>query len=132
MELNLYNGIPHLLTPVVTENEKAVNALKWAVAEMDRRYKLLSEAGKRNIIEYNEAAGLKIPYIVILVDELADLMAVAQADVESAIVRLAQMARAVGIHLVLATQRPSVDIITGLIKANITSPYCFRGRVANR
>ncbi len=125
VELNLYNGIPHLLTPVVTENEKAVNALKWAVAEMDRRYKLLSEAGKRNIIEYNEVSGLKMPYIVILVDELADLMAVAQADVEAAIVRLAQMARAVGIHLVLATQRPSVDIITGLIKANITSRVAF-------
>lgn len=125
VELNLYNGIPHLLTPVVTENEKAVNALKWAVAEMDRRYKLLSEVGKRNIIEYNEASALQMPYIVILVDELADLMAVAQADVEAAIVRLAQMARAVGIHLVLATQRPSVDIITGLIKANITSRIAF-------
>jgi DNA segregation ATPase FtsK/SpoIIIE, S-DNA-T family len=125
VELNLYNGIPHLLTPVIIENEKAVNALKWAVAEMDRRYKLLSEAGKRNIIEYNEASGLPMPYIVILVDELADLMAVAQADVEASIVRLAQMARAVGIHLVLATQRPSVDIITGLIKANITSRVAF-------
>jgi S-DNA-T family DNA segregation ATPase FtsK/SpoIIIE len=125
VELNLYNGIPHLLTPVVIETDKAVNSLKWAVAEMDRRYKLLSEAGKRNIIEYNEASGLGMPYIVILVDELADLMAVAQADVEAAIVRLAQMARAVGIHLVLATQRPSVDIITGLIKANITSRVAF-------
>jgi S-DNA-T family DNA segregation ATPase FtsK/SpoIIIE len=125
VELNLYNGIPHLLTPVIIENEKAVNALKWAVAEMDRRYKLLSEAGKRNILEYNEASALPIPYIVILVDELADLMAVAQNDVEAAIVRLAQMARAVGIHLVLATQRPSVDIITGLIKANITSRVAF-------
>lgn len=125
VELNLYNGIPHLLTPVVTETEKAVNALKWAVAEMDRRYKLLAEVGKRNIIEYNSDAGLPMPYIVIIVDELADLMAVAQADVEAAIVRLAQMARAVGIHLVLATQRPSVDIITGLIKANITSRIAF-------
>lgn len=125
VELNLYNGIPHLLTPVVTENEKAVNALKWAVAEMDRRYKLLSEVGKRNILEYNADSGLGMPYIVILVDELADLMAVAQGEVEAAIVRLAQMARAVGIHLVLATQRPSVDIITGLIKANITSRIAF-------
>jgi len=125
VELNLYNGIPHLLTPVVIETDKAVNSLKWAVSEMDRRYKLLSEAGKRNIVEYNEASGLGMPYIVILVDELADLMAVAQADVEAAIVRLAQMARAVGIHLVLATQRPSVDIITGLIKANITSRIAF-------
>jgi S-DNA-T family DNA segregation ATPase FtsK/SpoIIIE len=125
VELNLYNGIPHLLTPVITDHEKAVNALKWAVAEMDRRYKLLAEANKRNIIEYNESSGLPLSYIVILVDELADLMAVAQADVEAAIVRLAQMARAVGIHLVLATQRPSVEIITGLIKANITSRIAF-------
>ncbi len=125
VEMTPYNGIPHLLTPVVTDHEKAVNALKWAVSEMDRRYKLLSEAGKRNISEYNEASGLPIPYIVILVDELADLMAVAQADVEATIVRLAQMARAVGIHLILATQRPSVEVITGLIKANITSRMAF-------
>ncbi|MBI3232296.1 MAG: DNA translocase FtsK, partial [Candidatus Doudnabacteria bacterium] len=125
VELNLYNGIPHLLTPVIIDHEKAVNALKWSVAEMDRRYRLLSEIGKRNIVEYNEMSGLAMPYIVILVDELADLMAVAQADVEAAIVRLAQMARAVGIHLVVATQRPSVDIITGLIKANITSRVAF-------
>ncbi len=125
VELNLYNGIPHLLTPVVTDHDKAVNALKWAVAEMDRRYNLLAEAKKRNILEYNAKAEDKIPYIVIIVDELADLMAVAQADVEAAIVRLAQMARAVGVHLVVATQRPSVDIITGLIKANITARMAF-------
>ncbi len=125
VELNLYNGIPHLLTPVVTDHEKAINSLKWSVAEMDRRYKLLSETGKRNIIEYNQDSGLQLPYVVVIVDELADLMAVAQADVEAAIVRLAQMARAVGIHLVVATQRPSVDIITGLIKANITSRIAF-------
>lgn len=125
VELNLYNGIPHLLTPVVTDYEKAVNALKWSVAEMDRRYKLLSETDKRNIVEYNESHELRLPYVVIFVDELADLMAVAQADVEAAVVRLAQMARAVGIHLVVATQRPSVDIITGLIKANITSRIAF-------
>lgn len=125
VELNLYNGIPHLLTPVVTDHEKAVNALKWAVSEMDRRYKLLAEMGKRNILEFNESSELPMHYIVIIVDELADLMAVAQADVEAAVVRLAQMARAVGIHLVLATQRPSVDIITGLIKANITSRIAF-------
>lgn len=125
VEMTPYNGIPHLLTPVVTDHEKAVNALKWAVAEMDRRYKLLSEAGKRNIAEYNADATLGIPYIVILVDELADLMAVAQADVEATIVRLSQMARAIGIHLVLATQRPSVEVITGLIKANITSRIAF-------
>lgn len=126
VELNLYNGIPHLLTPVVTDHEKAINALKWAVGEMDRRYKLLAEANKRNISEYNEMIDSKLSYIVILVDELADLMAVAQADVEASIVRLAQMARAVGIHLVLATQRPSVEIITGLIKANVTSRIAFK------
>lgn len=125
VEMTPYNGIPHLLTPVVTDHEKAVNALKWAVAEMERRYKLLAEVGKRNIMEYNEGNELPMHYIVILVDELADLMSVAQADVEAAIVRLAQMARAVGIHLVVATQRPSVDIITGLIKANITSRIAF-------
>ncbi len=125
VELNLYNGIPHLLTPVVTDYQKAINALKWSVAEMDRRYKLLAEANKRNIIEYNEGSKTPLSYVVIIVDELADLMAVAQTDVEAAIVRLAQMARAVGIHLVVATQRPSVDIITGLIKANITARIAF-------
>ncbi len=125
VELNMYNGIPHLLTPAITEPDKAVNALKWAVAEMERRYKLLSEAGNRNIADYNSASELKLPYIVIIVDELADLMAVSQNDVEATIVRLAQMARAVGIHLVLATQSPRVDVITGLIKANITSRVAF-------
>lgn len=125
VEMNLYNGIPHLLTPVIIEHEKAVNALKWAVGEMDRRYKVLSEAGKRNIAEYNDGALVHMHYIVIIVDELADLMSVAQRDVEATIVRLAQMARAVGIHLVLATQRPSVEVITGLIKANITSRIAF-------
>lgn len=125
VEMTLYNGIPHLLTPVVTDHDKAVNALRWAVAEMDRRYKMLAEAGKRNIVEYNESAALRLNYLVIVVDELADLMAVAKNDVEAAIVRLSQMARAVGIHLVLATQRPSVEVITGLIKANITSRIAF-------
>ncbi len=125
VEMTPYNGIPHLLTPVVTDHEKAVNALKWAVAEMDRRYKVLAEAGNRNIADYNAAGGLKMFYIIIIVDELADLMAVAKNDVEATIVRLSQMARAVGIHLVLATQRPSVEVITGLIKANITSRIAF-------
>ncbi len=125
VELNLYNGLPHLLTSVITDHQKAVNALKWAVAEMDRRYKLLSEVHKRNISEYNNSSASKLPYLVVVVDELADLMAVAQNDVEAAIVRLAQMARAVGIHLVVATQRPSVDVITGLIKANITARMAF-------
>jgi S-DNA-T family DNA segregation ATPase FtsK/SpoIIIE len=125
VELNLYNGIPHLLTPTVTDPDKAVNAFKWAVAEMDRRYRVLAEAGKRNLAEYNEAGNAKMHYIVIIVDELADLMSVAKNDIEGAIVRLSQMARAVGIHLVLATQRPSVEVITGLIKANITSRMAF-------
>ncbi len=125
VEMSVYNGIPHLLTPPITEAEKAVNALKWAVSEMDRRYKLLAESKHRNILEYNAVAPLQLSYIVIIVDELADLMAVAQADIEAAIVRLAQMARAVGIHLVLATQSPRTDIITGLIKANITSRVSF-------
>ena len=125
VELNLYNGIPHLLTHTITDHDKAVNALKWAVAEMDRRYKLLAEVGKRNISEFNETSLMKMHYIVIVVDELADLMSVAQNEVEATIVRLSQMARAVGIHLVLATQRPSVEIITGLIKANITARIAF-------
>ncbi|MGE5297835.1 MAG: DNA translocase FtsK 4TM domain-containing protein [Acidobacteriaceae bacterium] len=125
VELSLYNGMPHLLTPVVTDHQQAVNALKWAVGEMDSRYKKLSEVHKRNISEYNASVLVRLPYIVIIIDELADLMAVAQKDVEAAIVRLAQMARAVGIHLVVATQRPSVDVITGLIKANITTRVAF-------
>lgn len=125
VELSMYNGLPHLLTPVITDHQQAVNALRWAVLEMDRRYKLLQEAHVRNITEYNAASPLKMPYLVVVVDELADLMAVSQNEVEAAIVRLAQMARAVGIHLVLATQRPSVDVITGLIKANITARIAF-------
>ncbi len=125
VELNLYNNLPHLLTPVITDHQKAVNALKWTVAEMDRRYKLLSEVHKRNISEYNNSSLIQLPYIVFVVDELADLMSLAQNEVEATIVRLAQMARAVGIHLVLATQRPSVDVITGLIKANVTARMAF-------
>ncbi|MBI4049755.1 MAG: DNA translocase FtsK 4TM domain-containing protein [Candidatus Doudnabacteria bacterium] len=125
VELALYNGIPHLLTKVITDHQQAVNALKWVVSEMDRRYKLLSEVHKRNIGEYNQSSLIKLPYLVVVIDELADLMSVAQNDVEAAIVRLAQMARAVGIHLVVATQRPSVDVITGLIKANITARMAF-------
>ncbi len=125
VEMSMYNGIPHLLTPVITDHQQAVNALRWTVLEMDRRYKMLAEVHKRNLAEYNASSLLKMPYIVVVVDELADLMAVAQKDVESTIVRLAQMARAVGIHLVVATQRPSVDVITGLIKANITARMAF-------
>lgn len=126
VELSLYNDIPHLLTPVIVEPEKCISALKWAVAEMERRYKLLAEVGNRNIIEYNKAHPEEaMPYIVIVIDEMADLMVLAAADVESLIVRLAQMARAIGIHLVLATQRPSVDVITGIIKANIPARLAF-------
>lgn len=126
VELTPYNDIPHLLSPVITEPEKCISALKWAVAEMERRYKLFAEVGKRNIAEYNtEKKEEGMPYIVIVIDELADLMVLAAADVEALIVRLAQMARATGIHLVLATQRPSVDVITGLIKANIPARIAF-------
>ncbi|HEY6737106.1 MAG TPA: DNA translocase FtsK 4TM domain-containing protein [Candidatus Saccharimonadia bacterium] len=126
VELGLYNDIPHLLTPVIVEPEKTISALKWAVAEMERRYKLLAEVGNRNIIEYNKAhPDEAMPYIVVIIDEMADLMVLAAADVESLIVRLAQMARAIGIHLVLATQRPSVDVITGIIKANIPARLAF-------
>lgn len=126
VELSLYNGIPHLLSPVIVEPEKCISALKWAVAEMERRYRLFAEVGKRNISEYNQEKKEEgMPFIVVVIDELADLMSIAAADVEALIVRLAQMARATGIHLVLATQRPSVDVITGLIKANIPARIAF-------
>lgn len=125
VDLTQYNGIPHLLIPVITDYKQAVNGLKWMVSEMDERYKILSEAGKRNIEEYNQTSQSRMPYLVLMVDELADLMAVAKVEVEAAIVRLAQMARAVGLHLILATQRPSVNVITGLIKANITARVAF-------
>lgn len=127
VEMTNYNHLPHLLTPVVIDPKKTVNALKWTVREMDRRFQILSEANKRNIASFN-ASSLpeeRLPYIIIIIDELADLMAVAANEVEAAIVRLAQMARATGIHLVVATQRPSVDVITGLIKANITARIAF-------
>jgi S-DNA-T family DNA segregation ATPase FtsK/SpoIIIE len=127
VELKPYDEIPHLLTPVITEPEKCISALKWAVAEMERRYKALSEVSKRNIVEYNNLKKEEgMPYIVIVIDELADLMMMAARDVEALIVRIAQKARAVGIHLVLATQRPSVDVITGLIKANVPARISFK------
>ena len=128
VELTMYNHIPHLLTPVITEADKTISALKWAVSEMDRRYRLFSETGRRNIQAFNEGipeGQQKMPYLVLIIDELADLMSVAARDVEGAIVRLAQMARATGIHLIVATQRPSVDVITGLIKANIPTRIAF-------
>jgi S-DNA-T family DNA segregation ATPase FtsK/SpoIIIE len=141
LELGLYEGIPHLLTPIVTDPKRASNALKWAVTEMENRYRELATLGVRNIDQYNRQvremtvptlaeegaeARKPLPYIVIAIDELADLMMVARGDVETSIARLAQMARAVGIHLVLATQRPSVDVITGVIKANFPSRIAFR------
>ena len=126
VELAPYNDIPHLLTPVIVEPEKCISALKWAVAEMERRYSELADAGKRNIAEYNNLKKEEgMPYIVLVIDELADLMMMAARDVEALIVRIAQKARAVGIHLVLATQRPSVDVITGLIKANVPARIAF-------
>ena len=146
VELSLYNGIPHLLTDVIVENSKVINTLKWAVSEMERRYRLLQDTGSRDIGSYREKmkAGETIkrtdpetnetteeelknlPYIVILIDELADLMGTHGKEVEGAIVRLAQMARAIGIHLIVSTQRPSVEVITGLIKANITTRIAFQ------
>ncbi|MCG2701308.1 DNA translocase FtsK [Candidatus Parcubacteria bacterium] len=125
VELPIYNGIPHLLTPVIIDVDKTINALKFCLNEMDRRFDLLGKAGKRDIASYNSSGREKMPYIVFIVDELADLMVVSAREVEAAIIRLAQMARAVGIHLILSTQRPSVDVITGLIKANITSRIAF-------
>ncbi|MFA6193696.1 MAG: DNA translocase FtsK 4TM domain-containing protein [Parcubacteria group bacterium] len=147
VELTAFNGIPHLLTPTVVENGKVANALKWAIGEMERRYKMLQEASSRDIFSYNEKIKpdqkknvineetgeiigeeevKRLPYIVIIIDELADIMASHSKDVEAAIVRLAQMARAVGIHLIVSTQRPSVEVLTGLIKANITTRIAFQ------
>jgi S-DNA-T family DNA segregation ATPase FtsK/SpoIIIE len=126
VEFTEYNGIPHLLAPVVTDVDKTVSLLKWVVAEMERRFKLFAESSCRNIQVYNEnPTEGKLPYIVVIIDELSDLMAQAANEVEASIVRIAQMARAVGIHLIVATQRPSVDVITGLIKANIPTRIAF-------
>jgi len=139
VELSAYNGIPHLLTPVITDAQKAINSLKWAISEMEKRYELLSDLGTRDLISYNEKVSKltqkdkeelvkhkSLPYIVIVIDELADIMMTFGRETEAAVVRLAQMARAVGIHLILSTQRPSVEVITGLIKANITNRVAFQ------
>src|SRR5690606_7970926 len=142
LELGMYEDIPHLMTPVVVDPKKASNALRWAVREMEERYKTLAAFGVRNIEQYNRNVRQMLehgelpegavemprplPFIVVVVDELADLMMVAGNEVEESIARLAQMARAVGIHLILATQRPSVDVITGLIKANLPTRISFR------
>ncbi|MBI4975472.1 DNA translocase FtsK 4TM domain-containing protein [Candidatus Peregrinibacteria bacterium] len=129
VELSYYNNIPHLLTPVIHDPEKAAVSLKWVAAEMNRRYSDLSEKRVRNIFEYNELDGVKkLPRIIVVIDELADLMMVAGKEVEASICRIAQMARAVGIHLIVATQRPSVDVVTGLIKANIPTRIAFAMR----
>ena len=130
VELSVYNGIPHLMIPVVTDPKKAAGALAWVVQEMENRYTKFAAKGVRDLAGYNDAVEKedtlgKLPHIVIIIDELADLMMVAKNDVEGAICRLAQKARAAGMHLVIATQRPSVDVITGLIKANIPSRIAF-------
>ena len=146
VELSLYNGIPHLLADAIVENGKALNAFKWAIGEMERRYRFFQETGSRDLESYNQKAGDgairkytdqetgeikqekidKLPYIIIIIDELADLMSSHGKEVEGAIIRLAQMARAVGIHLIVSTQRPSVEVLTGLIKANITTRIAFK------
>lgn len=125
VELAHYNGIPHLLSPVVTDPKKAANALSWAVAEMNKRYKLFAELGVKDVTSYNEKSEISLPKIVIIIDELADLMMACANEVEDYICRLAQMARAAGMHLIIATQRPSVDVITGVIKANVPSRIAF-------
>ena len=134
VELSVYNGIPHLMIPVVTDPKKAAGALNWAVAEMEKRYKLFAEYNVRDLKGFNEKVlsgktgdeiTKKLPQIVIIIDELADLMMVAPGEVEGAICRLAQLARAAGLHLILATQRPSVNVITGLIKSNMPSRIAF-------
>ena len=125
VELSYFGRIPHLITPVVTDVKKAANALSWAVAEMERRYEVLERFGSRSLEGYNSRSETTMPYIVIVIDELADLMMQAAAKVEDAVIRIAQKARAVGIHLVVATQRPSVDVITGMIKANVPSRIAF-------
>lgn len=131
VELGIYNGIPHLLIPVVTDPKKAAGSLQWAVTEMMRRYKIMSDAGVRDLASYNsivdsqEVEGEKLPQVVVIIDELADLMLVAAKEVEDSICRIAQMGRAAGMHLIIATQRPSADVITGLMKANIPSRIAF-------
>ncbi|KKR10245.1 MAG: cell division FtsK/SpoIIIE [Microgenomates group bacterium GW2011_GWA2_39_19] len=126
VELTGYNGVPHLLAPVITEPEKVISALKYLMSEMDRRYKMFAQVGARNVESYNEISGFQaLPYIVLVIDELADIMLFSPVEVEDAVTRLAQMSRATGIHMVLATQRPSVDVLTGLIKANIPCRMAF-------
>ena len=126
LELSAYEGIPHLLTPVITDAKKATSALGWTVKEMNNRYKLMSKVGVRNIDGYNSKHALKMPYIIVVVDEMSDLMLVAGKEIENYIQKLSQMARAAGIHIIMATQRPSVDVITGTIKANFPTRISFQ------
>jgi S-DNA-T family DNA segregation ATPase FtsK/SpoIIIE len=126
LELSAYEGIPHLLSPVITDSKKAASALGWTVREMNSRYKLMSKDSVRNIDGYNAKHKLKMPYIVVVVDEMSDLMLVAGKEIENYIQKLSQMARAAGIHIIMATQRPSVDVITGTIKANFPTRISFR------
>jgi len=126
VELAIYNGLPHLLCPVVTDAKKVSGALGWVVGEMESRYKMLAKISVRNITAFNQKSEEKLPYIVVIIDELADLMMVAQEDIENAITRLAQLSRAVGIHMILATQRPSVNVVTGVIKANFPARISFK------
>ena len=126
LELSSYEGIPHLLCPVITDAKKATSALNWTVREMNNRYKLMSKEGVRNIDGYNSKHKLKMPYIVVVVDEMSDLMLVAGKEIENYIQKLSQMARAAGIHIIMATQRPSVDVITGTIKANFPTRVSFQ------
>jgi S-DNA-T family DNA segregation ATPase FtsK/SpoIIIE len=125
VELTGYNGIPHLLTPVIVDSEKVVGTLQWMSREMDSRYKKFAEVGARNIDDFNSSQPVKLPYIVVVIDELADLMMMAPEETERNLNRLAQLARATGIHVIIATQRPSVDVITGMIKANFPSRISF-------
>ena len=126
LELSTYEGVPHLLCPVITEAKKAASVLGWVVKEMENRYKLMTKVGVRNIDGYNEKHKISMPYIVVIVDEMSDLMLVAGKEIENYIQKLSQMARAAGIHIIMATQRPSVDVITGTIKANFPTRISFQ------
>ena len=126
LELSTYEGIPHLLCPVITEPKKATSVLGWVVKEMENRYKLMTKEGVRNIDGYNSKHKLPMPYIIVIVDEMSDLMLVAGKEIENYIQKLSQMARASGIHIIMATQRPSVDVITGTIKANFPTRISFQ------
>ena len=126
LELSTYEGIPHLLCPVITEAKKAASVLGWVVKEMESRYRLMTKVSVRNIDGYNEKHKIKMPYIVVIVDEMSDLMLVAGKEIENYIQKLSQMARAAGIHIIMATQRPSVDVITGTIKANFPTRISFQ------